>query len=391
MSSKSTSIKVFVSHPFKPDNGVYDLEKFRTNIKLLITQAESIVRKEFQDFEIETTFEFVDFQNRLPKQIKSNIAKSHFALVDITENKPNVFFEYGLIKGLNVPALLIKTKDSFETFDVPADIKDEIAVSYEKFDELSTKCLNNVVDLFKGLLKNDFIYKKYLDKIWFDTNPTQRLSVVVSSIRSKDELTSPAPDYLFLENLGDKGALLDVMTFLSRLYPNIEPSISEATHFDNHEGNIIVLGGPGDETGYNNTLCATMMEEINSRFSYSDNCEVLLFDGKEYAAQKKNNRISVDYGYFARFPNPFNRKYSVVLIHGIHTFGVWGAAKAFSYHTTAYKNIKTVMQKFNLHDMNEAAFECFFKVKIQNTHNSISKSYVECPIISINEIFPLNF
>ncbi|WP_157716045.1 hypothetical protein [Roseivirga echinicomitans] len=391
MRKNHTSINVFVSHPFKPDNGVYDLEKFRTNIKLLLAEAESLVRKEHNDFELDTTFEFVDFQNRLPTQIKNSIAKSHFALVDVTENNPNIFFEYGLMKGLNIPALLIKTNESFGNFDLPADMKDEIAVRYENFDELRKKCLHNIVALFKGLLKNDFIYKKLIDKIWFNTNSEPRLSIVVSSIQNIEENTASAADYLFLENLGDKGALLDIMTFLSRLYPNIEPSISQATDFDNHEGNIVVLGGPGDESGYCNSLCATMMEKIDSKFSYSEDCEVLLLDGKTYKAQKKDNRISIDYGYFARFPNPFNPKYSVVLIHGIHTFGVWGAAKAFSYHTVAHKNVKTVMEKFNLNDINDSAFECFFKVKIQNLHNSISKSYVECPKISSEDIFPLKF
>src|SRR5689334_13204676 len=116
MSKSYRSINIFVSHPFEPKNAAYDLEKFRTSIKLLISQAENIVRREYQDFEIETTFVFNDIFEGLPKQIESKIRSSHLGIVDITENKSNIFFEYGLLYGLDVPVLIIKAKDSMSTF-----------------------------------------------------------------------------------------------------------------------------------------------------------------------------------------------------------------------------------------------------------------------------------
>jgi len=255
MSKSYRSINIFVSHPFKPDNGVYDLEKFRTNIKLLVSEAENIVRKEYNDFELDKIFEFSDFQNGLPKQIQNSIKKSHFAIVDITENKPNIFFEYGLMKGLNVPALLIKTKKSFEDFDLPADIKDEITVSYENFAELSAKCLDNVVILFKQLLNSDVLYNVHLNKIWFNNNP-QTIHVVSSSEANKREFASPESDnYMFLESLGDKDALLDVMSFLNRNYRNVRLPMYAADDFKSQfEDNIVVIGGPGDEDGDSNDL-----------------------------------------------------------------------------------------------------------------------------------------
>jgi hypothetical protein len=385
MSKSNRSINIFVSHPFKPNNGVYDLEKFRTNIQLLVSEAEIIVRKEYNDFELEKIFEFSDFQKGLPKQIQNSIKKSHFAIVDITENKPNIFFEYGLMKGLNIPALLIKATESFDSFDLPADIKDEIAVSYDNFEELRNKCLDNVVVLFKQLLNSDVLYNVHLNKIWFNNNP-QTIHVVTSSESDKREFASLESDnYMFLENLGDKDALLEIMTFLTRNYRNVKLPMYAADDFKNQfEDNIVVIGGPGDEEGDSNNLCSLMMQKINSKISYSEDCEILLFDEVEYKAVKKGNKTVLDYGYFARFPNPLNSKSSVVLLHGIHTFGVLGAAKAFSDHSLAQGNIKAVLEKLKLDDIKQAAFECFFKVDVL-PHS------VVCPTVSIDKIIPLEF
>jgi len=385
MNKSYRSINIFVSHPFTPDNGVYDLEKFRTNIKLLISEAENIVRKEYKDFDLDKVFEFSDFQNGLPKQIQNSIRKSHFAIVDITENKPNIFFEYGLMKGLNVPALLIKANKSFNDFDLPADIKDDLAIGYDNFEELRQKCVSNVVDLFKHLLNSDVLYNVHLNKIWFNNNP-ETIHVVTSSENDKREFASPESDnYMFLENLGDKDALLEVMTFLNRNFRNVKLQMYAAEDFKNQfEDNLVVIGGPGDEDGDSNDLCSLMMQKINSKFSYSEDCEILLFDGNEYKAQKKGNKTIMDYGYFARFPNPFNSKSSVILLHGIHTFGVWGAAKAFSDHPLAQGNIKAVLEKLHLDDIKQAAFECFFKVDVL-PHS------VVCPTVSVDKIIPLDF
>ena len=152
MSKSYRSINIFVSHPFEPKNSVYDIEKFRTNIKLLISQAENIVRKEYQDFDIETTFVFNDLFDGLPQQIESKIRNSHLGIVDITENRPNIFFEYGLMYGLNIPVLLIKTKESMVTFPIPADIKDRLPIVYDNFDNLLDSVVNNLADTFKKII-----------------------------------------------------------------------------------------------------------------------------------------------------------------------------------------------------------------------------------------------
>jgi hypothetical protein len=384
MSKSYRQINIFVSHPFEPKNPTYDIESFRTNIKLLISQAESLVRKEYQDFEIETTFVFSDLFHGLPQQIEAQIRKSHVALVDITESKPNIFFEYGLLYGLSIPVVLMKAEASMSTFPIPADIKDRLPVVYKDMGALVQACVVELANHFKRLIEGDALYNIYLNKIWFPA-ATSTVHVITSTEAEKrEQYANPASEnYMLLESLGDKDSLLWVMTFLNRNYRSLNAAMDAADTFSGtYEGNLVVIGGPGDEEGDGNQVCKVMMEKVKAKVSYSECCEKLIFDGREYVATRTGNKTTKDYGYFARFPNPFNPRSSVVLINGIHTFGVLGAAKAFSDHPSAQSNIRKVLKKLNLDDVRQAAFECFFEV-------DVLKQDVVCPDIKEDWILPI--
>jgi len=383
MNKNYRSINIFISHPFEPNNSTYDLEKFRTNIKLLVSQAENFVRREYKDFEIETIFEFSDLFDGLPQQIENKIRSSHLSIVDITENKPNIFFEYGLLYGLNIPVLMIKTKDSMKDFPIPPDLKDRLPIVYESFEMLLDTCSDKLAEEFKKLINSDSLYNIYLNKIWFPNN-VGIIHVITSTEAETREFASPESDnYMLLESLGDKDSLLEIMTFLNRNYRNVNiPMYAADNSHIQFESDLVVIGGPGDEGGDENNVCKIMMAKIKSAVSYSDDCEKLIFDGKEYVATKKGNKTIEDYGYFARFPNPFNQRSSVILINGIHTFGVLGAAKVFSDHPNSQGNIKKLLNKFKLDDIKQAAFECFFPVEVMHQN-------VVCPNIQIDKILPL--
>ena len=377
------SINIFVSHPFEPSNSTYDLEKFRTNIKLLVSKAENAVRKEYQDFEIETIFQFSDTHQGLPSQIESNIRKSHFAIVDITENKPNIFYEYGLQYGLNIPAMIIQAKSS--SLPLPADIKDRLVIQYDNFDQMIETCLDNVTNILRKLLNSDSLYSIYLNKIWFPPDIGTIYVVTSTESEKREQFASPESDnYMFLESLGDKDSLLETMTFLNRTYRNINICMYAADTFPGTflESNLVVIGGPGDEEGDGNNICRTMMDKMKLKICYDEDCEKLLYKGIEYTSTKKGNKTLKDFGYFARFPNPFNPRSSVVLVNGIHTFGVLGASKAFSDHPSAQGNIKKLLTKLNLDDIRQAAFECFFEVEVR-------QDTVVCPNIDEDYIIPI--
>lgn len=386
MSKSYRSINIFVSHPFEPKNATYDIEKFRTNIKLLVSQAENLVRKEYQDFEIETTFVFSDLFIGLPKQVEEKIRTSHIGIVDITENKANIFFEYGLLYGLDIPVVLIKTLESMTTFPIPADLKDRLPIVYENFEKLTDTVVNNLADTFKRILHNDSLANIYLNKIWFP-NDVKNIHVVTSTESEKrTQFSSPESDnYMLLESLGDKDSLLYVVTFLNRYYRNVNTPMCAADSYSGSlEDNIIVIGGPGDPDCQDdgNPVCKTFTDKMQTKISYSEDCEKLIYKDQEYVAKKHGNKTIKDWGYFARFPNPLNPRTSIVLVHGIHTFGVLGSAKAFSDHPSAQGNIRKVLKKLNLDDIRQASFECFFPVEIAGKD-------VVCPDVDEDNILPL--
>lgn len=378
------SINIFVSHPFVPKNTTYNIKEFRTNIKRLIDKAAKMVKKEHQDFDIKIVFDFNDFHESLPHQIETSVRNSHFAIVDITENKANIFYEYGLLYGLNIPVLLIKAKKSLKKFPLPGDIKNRLVIDYADFDELIRKCLENVADQFRKLLRHDSLSNIYISKIWFPKDIPNIHIITSSEPKKRPEFSSPdSANYMFLENLGDKDSLLEIVTFLNRSYRNVNISMFAADNYSNNlENNLVLIGGPGEEKGDSNHICKIMMEKMKLKISYSSDCEKLIFRKTHFKAIKKGKQIIMDHGYFARFPNPFNPNTSVILVNGIHTFGVLGAAIAFSDHPAAQGNIRKVMKKLNLNNIKDAAFECFFPVEV-------SQQRVSCPTIDEKYIIPI--
>ena len=385
MKKNYRSINIFVSHPFVPENATYDLVSFRENIKKLIEKAGEIVKEEYTDFDINIVFDFNDFKESLPQQVESNIRNSHLAIVDITENKPNIFYEYGLLYALNIPILPIKANSSLMEFPLPSDIKNQLIITYSNFDELLEKSINRLADEFSRLLNSDSLANIYLNKIWFPSD-AGTIHAIAPPEPEKSEFASPdSKNYIFLNNLGDIDTVLEIMNFLNRNYRGVSIPIYSAEDFKNRiEDNLVVIGGPGDSDGDGNSICALMMDKMNVKigYSFSEEDEMMIYKDQKFSATYRGGKVVKDYGYFARFPNPFNPKSSVVLVHGIHTFGVLGAAKAFSDHPSAQGNIRKVMQKLNLDDIRQASFECFFPV-------DVLQQSVVCPDIDENYILPL--
>lgn len=384
MTKSYRSINIFVSHPFVPNNGVYDIEKFRTNITLLISKAENIVRKEYQDFDIDATFFFTDPFTTLPSQIEQEIRNCHLAIVDITENKPNIFFEYGLLYGLNIPTILIKTEASMVDFPIPADLKDRFPIVYKGFDSLIETVVNKLAEAFKKILHNDSLANIYLNKIWFPTD-VGTIHLVAPVETEKPEFASTeSRNYIFLNNLQDIDSVLEVSNFLNRTYRNTKICMYASDEFSKHtDENLVIIGGPGED-GDGNAICAEIMElmDVKINYCFDEEDETMIYDGKTFTAEYKGGKITKDYGYFARFPNPLNPRASVILIHGIHTFGVLGAAKVLSDIPAAQGNIRKILKKLNLDDIKEASFECFFPV-------NVFKQTVMCPEIEYIHILPL--
>ena len=257
----------------------------------------------------------------------------------------------------------------------------------------------------KGLLERELlrtithgrIHEEAIYRFWFPRE-TSTIWVVCPQIHSPGEFADrSSPDYTYLDNLGDTDALLAVMVFLSQYYPNATIERFSAADFpDGHtSGNLVVIGGPGSPGEISNGICRMMMSEVNSHVSYSPDCEQMIVSGckdrsavreAEYVGERdvqesehrKQLGLRQDYGYFARFGNPLNENATVVLINGIHTAGVLGAARAFGGRREALRNFLAVFAS----DANPTSFESFFTVPVLN-------GQVKVPVVERGDVLPL--
>jgi hypothetical protein len=203
--------------------------------------------------------------------------------------------------------------------------------------------------------------------------------VVCPQCHDPGEFAQPSnPDYTYLDNLGDTDALLEIMVFLSRYYPKASIEKISADHLptSHTKSNLVVIGGPGSCEDIGNRVCLDMMASMKSRVSYTEDCERMLVNTDapepiELQAEMRPdlpNLASADYfsvrrdhGYFARFPNPLHISSTVILINGIHTAGVLGAAKAFA-HQEGLRNYHSVFNS----GASPRSFECYFEVGVIN-------------------------
>ncbi len=239
------------------------------------------------------------------------------------------------------------------------------------------------------------ILEQLVYELWFPRN-TATIWVVCPQCHQPGEFAErSSPDYTYLDNLGDTDALLEIMVFLSRYYPKtiIEKFSSDDLPTGHTKNNIVVVGGPGSCEDISNRVCLEMMTAINSRVSYTEDCEKMAVslmgnDPLELQAALRSDisdqtspdyfNMRRDYGYFARFPNPLNEAAIVILASGIHTAGVLGAARAFADSPEALRNYHSVFSS----DVTPKSFECHFEVSVLNGN-------VRVPDISREHIYSL--
>jgi hypothetical protein len=260
---------------------------------------------------------------------------------------------------------------------------DQRVIEYESLDKLVASD-SALVRAITQAISPSRIQEELIYELWFPRE-THTIWIVCPTIHEPGEFATPAnPDFTYLDNLGDTDALLNVMVFLSSYYPRatIEKFSSEDFAAGHEHSNLVVIGGPGSDGEISNRLCRELMSSMNSRVSYSEDCDRMLIAGTssaELVAEfSKNPAKRRDYGYFARFPNPYNEDATIVLLSGIHTTGVLGAAHAFGDRRESLRNFLAVHKSA----ANPRSFECHFEV------NALIRS-IQVPRIELANIASL--
>ena len=384
-SSSTVRLGVVALHAAGWDGCVDD--RFRSGTTEVVARVQQRLKALHPSVELEAKFLTSNEEASSLRDWRSACA---VAVLDTSAHDEALMLRAGCLLGSGVPTIVISDSDSKESARL---LGASNLIVYGSMDELFQTDSSLEVELLRAFPR-ERIHEELVYRFWFPRE-TSTIWVVCPQDHDPSEYADRSnPDYTYLDNLGDEDALLELMVFLSRHYPN-----ATIGHFSSGDlpeghtgGNLVVLGGPGSVSSISNRICREMMEAIDSRVSYSEDCEHMeiglggdrsLGLHAEYRKETggvsgAQRRIRQDVGYFAHFPNPVNEECAVVLVNGIHTTGVLGSARAFSDRREALQNFHAVLGS----GVGAMSFECHFGVRVLNGH-------VRVPSVESGHVFPV--
>jgi hypothetical protein len=357
-------IRIFLSYAFTPKQEAYTKDEIQKVLEEAIESAKQKLGGGIKDYRIEADYELTEYGGILKAELLSKIASSHILIADISDNNPNVFYELGFIDALKKPTIIIKSRKEEDQYQVPSDISDRFYLKYDKINEIKDRLADSLKKRIEEVIKIPHLGLDDVRRLWFPEG-TPVINVIGPPSQTKTLFSEvQSPNYVYLDRLGDKDAMLEILILLSRLYPSAKIRKFMADDFQSSmlDENIVVVGGPGVPGEDGNSICKLINEKIGSAISYSEDCEnMVLSDGKILASEyDRNQRVTTDYGYFSRIQNPLNPRSIVILVHGIHTYGVLGSARAFSDQDLALKNVQKILDEMGLNPY----FESWFRVEV---------------------------
>lgn len=303
-------------------------------------------------------------------EVNEAINRADIGIFDISENNSNVMIEAGFALGLGRQVFLLKNKKSRSKYQTPSDIP-WIYIPYRDKNSLNSpatqkELIEAIQDYVKKSHRSEYLFRN----VWgFAEN--DEVTVICSELDKPQSRMFPEPkEYIYLSKYGDVDALLTVLITLHRLYRNLKVTYCTGDEVSDrgisYTGNIVLIGGPD----YN---AATRLFQKAAPYLYKrgpSESDIYLkerFSKTKYYpkfAHKKRNREILDYGFFVKIQNPFNDTKKVIMIGGPHTYGVYGAAKAFSYEGGTHKGIQYNNCKIVTENVgSDPRFSVIFKVE----------------------------
>lgn len=376
-------IRIFVGYQFC--SAYYEID----DIKFMMEKLKERLYKT-QNILLEVKFGELPVGNILWNEIIDSISKADITIFDISENNPNVMIEVGLSYGFKKNVLLLKNKESLEAYPKPSDLSGTIIIEYENKENLASEKILNALE--RGIirfLKETHAPAYYFKELW-GFGEYDEVLVVCSELDEPEKRQHPEPnEFIYLGKYGDVDALVETLITLHRLYPNLKVIFRSANEINmvpqELSTHIILIGGPD----YNKL---TRIFEKYSPFSY-------LRGEKEediFIKRKSTNEVFIpfvedeligkfiDYGFFVKMKNPYNPLKKLIMIGGAHTYGVFGAIKAFSYFSNdkkeiSYQNCVSIIDALG----NDPEFAILFKVE------SVGCT-VLTPKVDLSNIEPIN-
>lgn len=364
---KKKILKIFFGYQIRSK---YHSEK---RIQKTMEKLKNKIQKE-SDYDIEVKFGKFHAGKLLFSEVLQTILDCDVGIFDISENNANVCIEVGMAYGGNKYVICSKNQTSKRKFRVPSDLNAFIYIPYNNRKGVTIDSNTTVDTLFSAISKysDSLISKpeKCFHSLWGFKN-NDLVYIVCSELDEPEKRQKPEPgEFLYLSKYGDIDTLLMVIKSLMRLYPQLKPMWCTGEEFEHHcenpyEQNLILIGGPDY-----NKITRVFMGESNFKFGTKKGETILINKNteKKYLSSTKsssNIEIRTDYGFFLKKINPKNKNKKLIMINGIHTYAVFGAAKCFLDETQeiAIQNCKLVTDKFG----EDPNFEVLVEVHSENT------------------------
>lgn len=320
-----------------------------------VDMAEGDLQRRAPGVQLTLEYRALKLGESLGKQIIDLVRNSSAAVFEVSEENPNVYFEMGLAYTSRVtrPLLLFNQRAAKKVL-IASDVREFLRLHYRQ-GNLRSK-VGPIAEHIRKEIEQKIAQEARADiwsdlrRVWSGSVSTTRISVVCPELppayRPRFARRS-SPEFVDLARYGDLDTLVEVLSLLPKLFPTAEvrhQTAAKITSSDRAE-NLVVVGGPDF-----NRLTAELMRPRDFPFKYRLRTRkwalVESSTGREFPLEvTATGRVTEDYGLFARFPNPFNRRNAVVMIGGLQTFGVLAAAQAFGPSTTGRANARKVTRR----------------------------------------------
>ena len=357
-------VRIFLAYAFEPRQKAYKTPEIRAMLERAVEAAEK--RPGLAGRRVSLVPDYAMEPGRtLRDEVHKKIRASDVTVVDISDNNPNVLYELGYMDALGKrPPILLKSRSEKEKYPIPSDVNNTIYLPYDHIDDAETP-LADALEKQVGKIMDAAPGPDEIRMLWFGKD-AQTIHVIAPKSQQETEFANiKSPNYDRFHKFGDKTAVWETLVLLTKLYPSADVKVHVAGEFDMESemrrDNLVVIGGPGfGKEG--NRVCRTISQRMESVVSYAKDYETMLVGEDKLNASYRGSRMTQDYGYFARFRNPYNPNSAIVMAHGIHTLGVLGAARAFSIDAACRDNIEWALDELG----SDPCFESWFPVRVAN-------------------------
>jgi len=354
-------LRIFVSHSFSDAHHRGGLESFRNAIARVVNEAQRYLP---YGVRVDVQFAIDRYGEALFEEVLNEIRAADIVIVDLNGLRLNVVLEAGVRLGIGAPLTMIADKSAWNPADLPSELVHLVIGLYDGPDDILRLLVVRLRAQFESLLKD--VARNDVRDIWFGKEADEINVVCTPEPERSDFASRENPNYLFIDNLEDRDALLEIAILTSRMYPKatLTRHVSSGGTADVLKRNIIVIGGPGIDDNEGNEIASELIHSRGLGISYgSENGEFLEFKGRRFSPiVRSSGQVDQDYGYFARFRNPLNSESLAVVVHGVYTAGTLGACVAFSDSPDAAANHRWLRENLDINAGSE--FEVLLQVEV---------------------------